>query len=142
MISLEESLGVTTPPTPKPTQTVTPKRKTVQEKTDQLIEHLFHGHKTFTQAAKEIGVSRKTAWTYFTKWKESSEAQLVDTEWWALYLRLKDENPEKALECLTRLKYRMTTEHREVKAEIKQIKLEWKLDSNAANPVQPTPETA
>jgi hypothetical protein len=100
------------------TQNVTPKRVTIQEKTDQLIDLLFRGHKTFTQAAKEIGVSRKTAWTYFTRWKETSEAQLVDTEWWALYLRLKDDNPEKALECLTRLKYRMTTEKKEIEKTI------------------------
>ena len=122
-------------------QTITPKRKTQIELTDQLIDLLFHGHKTFSQASKELGLTRPRAYRLWNKWKQSTEAQLVDTEWWDLYLKVKQENPEKALECLTRLKYRMITEKHELQATIKAIKLEWKLEPNLANPVHTSPET-
>jgi hypothetical protein len=132
MQTLEESLGLV--------QNDTPKRLTNQQLTDQLIEILFTGHSTFSQAATQLGIKRNRAYRLWNRWKDTEEAKQIDLHWWALYLRLKDENPEKALECLTRLKYRMTTEKHELKAELKEIKLEWKLDSNPANPVHTPPE--
>ena len=121
-------------------QNVTPCRITKQERIDQLIDHLFNGHLSFAKAAAKVGVTRRQAYRYFNEWKQSHEAQQIDSEWWSLYLRLRDENPEKALECLTRLKYRMITEKHEIKATVKEIKLEWQLESNTTNPVQTTPE--
>jgi hypothetical protein len=122
-------------------QNDTPRRLSNQQITDQLIETLFTGKYTFSQAAQQVGIKRNRAYRLFNKWKETEEAKQIDMHWWALYLRLKDENPEKALECLTRLKYRMTTEKHEVNATVKAIKLEWKIESNTANPVYPAPET-
>lgn len=109
-------------------QNGTPKSMTKQDLTDQLIDKLFHGHKTFSQSCKELGLTRNRGYRLWNKWKESEEAQLVDTEWWDLYLTVKQTNPEKALECLTRLKYKMITEKKEVQATIKEIRLEWQID--------------
>ena len=122
-------------------QTVTPKCQTKQELTDQLVEKLFKGHKTFSQACKELNISRPRGYRLWEAWKQSDEAQLVDCEWWDLYLTVKQDNPEKALECLTRLKYRMTTEKREINKTVKAIKLSWDLDSTAASEISTTPET-
>jgi len=44
---------------------------------------------------------------------------------------LKRVNPSKALECLTRIKYRLTTEKIEVKEEIKQISISWVVSDDA-----------
>ena len=114
-ITLVESLGLK----PKPIQNVTPKRKTTQQLTDQLLTLLFKGHITFTEAANQIGITRQRAYRLWNRWKQTEEAQQIDNEWWNLYLTVKDQNPEKALECLTRLKYRLTTEKVEVKENVK-----------------------
>jgi AraC-like DNA-binding protein len=122
-------------------QNDTPRRLSNQQITDQLIETLFTGKYTFSQAAERVGIKRNRAYRLFNKWKETEEAKQIDMHWWALYLRLKDENPEKALECLTRLKYRMTTEKREVTKTVKEIRLEWQVEPETPNTVQTTPET-
>ena len=127
-----------------PLQTVTPKRKTQLELTDQLIEALFQGHKTFSQACKDLGLSRPRAYRLWNKWKENQEAQLIDTEWWDLYLTVKQENPDKALECLTRLKYRMITQKAEIKQDItaKQIKIVrmWQPNDPATSTARSNPQ--
>ena len=120
-------------------QSDTPKGRSRQQKTDDLLQILFTERITFSRAAEKAGLSRQTAYRYFDRWKQSEEAKLVDVEWWQLFLALKDDNPEKALECLTRLKYRMTTEHSE-HTERKFI-IKWtKDDSNTGNQVQATSE--
>lgn len=122
-------------------QNGTPKSLTKQELTDNLIELLFKGHKTFSEACKELGLTRNRGYRLWNAWKESEEARQIDCEWWDLYLTVKQENPDKALECLTRLKYRMITEKKELKATVKEIRLEWQLESNPSNQVQAPPET-
>lgn len=123
-------------------QTDTPRRQTRQQITDNLIRLIFQGRHNFSEIAKELGVSRKTAYRYWEKWKQTEEAQAVDWEWWNLYNQVRVVNPEKALECLTRIKYRMTTEKLEVQKTVKEIKLAWNVNTNTANTLQPTPETA
>lgn len=95
-------------------QNDTPRHKKNQQLTDELIQTLFTGNYSFSQAAEKVGLKRNRAYRLWNRWKQTEEAQNIDMEWWALYLQLKDKNPEKALECLTRLKYRMTTEKSEV----------------------------
>ncbi len=109
----------------KALQNNTPKQQEIQDRTDALLKLLFQGRKNFTKIAEIIGVSRNQAYEYWRRWKQSEEADQVDWEWWTLYRRLKRVNPTKALECLTRIKYRMTTEKTELKADIREIHLEW-----------------
>ena len=92
---------------PKPLQTMTPKRTERIHRQNQFLTLLFKGHITFTEAARQVGISRNQAYHWFAKWKQQ-EGYEIDREWWQLYNRLLDESPEKAFEGLTRLKYRMT----------------------------------
>lgn len=98
----------------KALQNVTPKEQTTQELTDKLVRLVFQGKKNFSEIAHDLGISRPTAYRYWNDWKRTEEASQVDWEWWSLYKRLKRVNPAKALECLTRIKYRLTTEKLEV----------------------------
>jgi transposase-like protein len=123
-------------------QIETPRRQSRQEITDNLIRLIFQGRHNFSEIAKELGISRATAWRYWTRWKQTEEAQAVDWEWWNLYNQVRVVNPEKALECLTRIKYRMTTEKLEVQKTIKEIKLAWNVNTNTNDSVHTTPETA
>jgi len=99
-------------------QNVTPKRIARLQKQNQFLTLLFQGHITFTEAAREIGISRRQAYRWFQKWK-LNEGLEIDREWWQLFNQLLDESPEKAFEGLTRLKYRMTPDKLEVKQEVK-----------------------
>jgi transposase len=95
----------------------------------------------FSDIAKELGISRKTAYRYWQKWKQTEEAQMVDWEWWELYKKVKVVNPEKALECLTRIKHKMIVERAEVKQEIREISLKWDMpyEPNSSSEVQAAP---
>ena len=104
-------------------QTLTLREQTQQELTDKLIRLVFQGKKNFSEISNDLGISRTTAYKYWNDWKRTEEAQQVDWEWWSLYRRLKRVNPSKALECLTRIKYRLTTEKVELKEEITHIKI-------------------
>jgi len=126
---------------PKTIHKVTPCKISRQARIDKMVKLIFNGETDFTQISKQIGVSRKQAYTYWSIWLESDEAKQVTAEWWAEYKRLKAEGSPKAFEGITRIKYRMTTEKHELKATLKEIKLEWKLEPNPANPIQTPPET-
>ena len=103
---------------PKSALIGTPKSIARQHKQDELIKILFMGHITFTEAARQLSIPRRTAYRYFQKWKEQ-EGLEIDREWWQLYSKLYNKNEEKAFEGLTRLKYRMTPDKIEVKETIK-----------------------
>lgn len=111
-------------------QNDTPRRLSNQQLTDKLIETLFTGKYTFTKAAELTGLKRNRAYRLFRKWKDTEEAHRVDSEWWSLYLQVRKKNPEKALECLTRIKHKLIVEKAEVKQEIREIKLEWNCETN------------
>ncbi len=133
-MELAEALGIKT-------QTATPRRQSRQETTDNLIKLVFQGRMNFSDIAKELGISRKTAYRYWNRWKQSEEAQTVDWEWWNLYFKVREVNPEKALECLTRIKHKMIVEKQEIKQDIREIRLEWKLESSKTNnQIHATPE--
>lgn len=134
-MELADALGI-------PTQTYTPRHHSRQELTDSIVKLVFQGKMNFSDIAKEVGVSRKTAYNYWNKWKNSEEAQAIDMEWWALYLRVREVNPEKALECLTRLKHKMIIDKQEIKQDIREIRLEWQVERNPSDKVQASPETA
>jgi transposase-like protein len=106
----------------KKPQNVTPKRIARQQKQAEFLKLLFQGHITFAEAARQIGIGRRQAYRWFAKWKED-EGLEIDREWWQLYLRMLDESPEKALECLTRLKYRMTPDKIQFEGKLTQIKV-------------------
>ena len=72
-----------------------------------------------TQAAEKLGVERGTAYDYWNQWKQTEEAQYIDTEFYRLTNQLKTLNPEKVLDAITKIKVRMTTEKTEVKANVK-----------------------
>jgi len=99
-------------------ESLTPKQAIIQQRTDQMLKLLFQGHMTFTKIAEAIGVERTVAYDYWNAWKKTEEASALDWEWWELYNRVKENNPDKALECLTRLKYKMIVEKIETKTEI------------------------
>ena len=90
----------------KALQNATPREQEIQERTDEMIRLIFQGRKSFTEIAKDLGVARSTLYADWNRWKQTEEAQQVDWEWWNLYKKLKRVNPSKALECLTRIKYR------------------------------------
>jgi hypothetical protein len=124
----------------KALQNITPTQQEIQDRTDKMLKLVFQGQKNFTQIAIELGVSRNQAYEYWRRWKDTEEASQVDWEWWNLYRKLKRKNPAKALECLTRIKYRMTTEKMELKAEIKEIRLSWDVpNTRSTDKVQTTP---
>lgn len=120
---------------PTQSHTVTPRQQTQQELTDQLIKLVFQGRLNFSEIAKEIGIGRRRAYRLWNKWKQTEEAQMVDWEWWELYKKVKVVNPEKALECLTRIKHKMIVERAEVKQEIREISLKWDM------PYEPKPSS-
>jgi len=109
-------------PAPEQTQNVTPKRIARLEKQNKFLTLLFQGHITFTEAAREIGISRRQAYRWFQKWK-LNEGLEIDREWWQLFNQLLDESPEKAFEGLTRLKYRMTPDRIQLEEKITDIKV-------------------
>lgn len=125
----------------KSTQKVTPNKLRKQQRIDTMLSLIYNGHTDFTEIAETIGVSRKQAYKYWNSWLQSEEAAQVNAEWWAEYKRQKAAGSPKAFDGITRIKYRMTTEKHEVNATVKAIKLEWKIESNPANPVYPSPET-
>ena len=135
-MELSDALGI-----PTRTQTDTPRRHSRQEITDELLKLVFQGRMNFSDIAKELGISRKTAYRYWQKWKQTEEAQMVDWEWWELYKKVKVVNPEKALECLTRIKHKMIVERAEVKQEIREISLKWDMpyEPNSSSEVQAAP---
>ena len=120
---------------PKTTQNVTPKRIARLEKQNHFLTLLFQGHITFTQAAQQIGISRRQAYRWFQQWK-LNEGNEIDREWWQLYNRLLDESPEKAFEGLTRLKYRMTTEKTEQKINITEKKIDVSIIANYSRAIE------
>ena len=115
----------------KALQNTTPREQSIQERTDEMVRLIFQGKKNFTEIAKDLRVARSTLYDDWNRWKQTEEAKQVDWEWWSLYKRLKRVNPSKALECLTRIKYRLTTEKIEVKEEIKQISISWTVSDDA-----------
>lgn len=120
------------------THKVTPCKLRRQERIDKMLKMIFDGETDFTKIAEAIGVSRKQAYKYWDIWLQSEEAKQVTVEWWAEYKRLKHQCSPKAFEGITRIKYRMTTEKHELKAEVKEIKLEWKVESNSTDTVPTT----
>ena len=94
----------------KPLQNVTPKHISRRQKQDMLIQLIFDGNTNITEIAKQLNITRMTAYRWFQKWKQTEEAQQIDMEWWALAKQLQNKtegNPLKVFEGLTRLKYRM-----------------------------------
>jgi hypothetical protein len=126
MITLEEALGIPTPTQPKTEQNLTPiptaAEEQRQQRIDKLIELLFIKKKTMKTACIEIGVSRTTGYEYFRAWQEQEEAQLVDTEFWALFRVVKRRDPAKALEILSRIKVKKMAVQLDVKQEITETK--------------------
>jgi len=97
---------------------LTPKQQNQQNLTDQMLNLITQGRTNFTNICQQLGISRPTGYKYWQDWKQTEEASLIDWEWWSLYEEVRKKNPEKALECLTRLKHKMITEKLEVKEEV------------------------
>lgn len=123
------------------TQKVTPCKLRRQQRIDKMLKLIYDGQTDFSKIAEEIGVSRKQAYKYWHQWVDSEEAAQVNAEWWAEYKRQKKAGSPKAFEGITRIKYRMTTEKREINKTVKEIRLAWQVESDTTNKVQPPPET-
>lgn len=93
---------------------ITPAEQQRQERIDTLMDLLFTKNIGMKKACDQIGISRTTGYEYFKTWQETEESQLVDTEFWALYEQVKQEDPSKALEILSKIKVKKMA----VKAEI------------------------
>jgi hypothetical protein len=102
------------------TPQLSPAEEQRQQRIDTLMELLFIKHIGMKQACKEIGISRTTGYEYFRIWQDTEEAQLIDTEFWILYQQVKQDDPAKALEILSRIKVKQIT----LKAEIREEHIE------------------
>lgn len=118
-------LMLPSPPTfQKDAQTCTPKRIARQKRQDEFIQALLTQKATsFEQICTQFNISRRTGYYWFERWKQR-EGFYVDVTWWQLVEEVRKRSPEKALEALTRLKYRMTTEKREEKISITEKKID------------------
>lgn len=99
----------------------TPHQLTRKERTNHLIEGILQG-KTICSIAEEIGVNRRTCIRDFEKWLQTSEQTKLHEEWFILYSKVKQDNPEKALECLTRLIAKTMVQKVEAKTEVTENK--------------------
>jgi len=121
-------------------QNVTPKKVARQERVETVALNIFNGITSFTELAKLLGVNRRTIYRDWRLWIDSHEIDKVDAEWWALFKRLKEDNPEKAFDGLTRLKIKQTKELSEI--EVKGIpKFVVEIVDNSKNPVPLTSAT-
>jgi ACT domain-containing protein len=116
MQTLEEALCLPKITT-KTEQNLTPAEQQRQDRIDQLITLLFPKHKDMKTACQIIGISRTTGYEYFKTWQEQEESQLVDTEFWSLFRKVKRNDPTKALEILARIKAKKMAIKAEVKVE-------------------------
>jgi predicted DNA-binding protein YlxM (UPF0122 family) len=137
-MELSQALGIPET-TQKVTTTIGKTRR--QQRYEETINLMLNTELSPTKIAEQIGISRKTVYKYWNLWQTTEEATRVRRKWHKLCKYLETENPEEAFRGLTKIVYRMTTEKHEVQATIKEIKLEWKHESNPANPVHTTPET-
>ena len=88
--------------TQKKQQNTTPHKQTVIERRQKLIDGIIKG-KTISQLAKELNVDRCTLYRDFDVWIQTEESQYLHQEWIHLYQKLKQDNPEKAFDGLTKL---------------------------------------
>jgi transposase len=126
MLSLEESLGVApktdtqqSVATQKTLLNITPAEAARQDRIERFISALFVDGLNFKDACQKIGISRPTGYEYFNEWKANDEVLKVDRVFWRLIRQLEEENPEKVLDALTRLKTKLTPNRVDVKKEIK-----------------------
>ena len=130
-MQLEEALCI-----PKALQKMTPCKIKKQQRIDKMLQLIYDGETDFTKISEAIGVSRNQAYKYWNHWLQTEEAAKINAEWWSEYLHQKQEGTPKAFEGLTRIKYRMTKEKIEIKQEIREIKLAWKLEPTSTGAVQ------
>jgi predicted DNA-binding protein YlxM (UPF0122 family) len=138
MQTLEEALNL---PEKLQKETPTPAKLKRQQRKDKTIDLMLNTDLEVQEIAQQIGITRKTVYVYWNEWKQTEEAIHIDRKWHHRCQALEETNPEKAFEGLTKIKVRMTTEKLEVKKEIREIKLEWKLDANPPDPIHTPPET-
>lgn len=82
--------------------TLTPAKLNALERADKFIEGLKEG-KSVVQLAKELEVDRATLYRDFDEWLKTSGPAELYCEWLRDCASLKEANPEKVLDCKTRL---------------------------------------
>jgi len=97
---------------------LTPAQIQRQQRKDALIRAVFVEGLNFSKACAKVGIDRVTGYKYFYEWKESEEPIKVDRKFWNLIGKLEEENPEKVLDALTRLKIKLTAAKVDVKKEV------------------------
>jgi hypothetical protein len=81
---------------------LSPAKLSALERAQKFIDGLAAG-KTVIGLAQELNVSPMTLYRDFDEWMKTNGPAHLQVEWLKLYEQLKLTNPEKALECLTRL---------------------------------------
>jgi hypothetical protein len=89
-------------------QNRTPAEIQRQQKIDKLITLLFNDGLSFTNACEKLSIGRTTGYEYWKEWKHSEEPRKVDAKFWELLRQVETDNPEKALDAVTRLKIKLT----------------------------------
>jgi hypothetical protein len=100
-------------------------------------------HLTEAQIATKLNCARETVSRKIGKWMQTPDFdEWLNTVWLELLndLSIETETKIEVFRQLTRLKVAQTTKRSEIKAEIKEIKLEWNLEYNPANTVHTAPK--
>lgn len=87
---------------------LTPAKIEHEKKLDQFITLLFHDELNMTDACIKMEISRPTGYEWYHEWKQTQEPQKVDQRFWHLMDIVEEDNPEKALDCATRVKIKLT----------------------------------
>lgn len=102
----------------KDTKPPTPAEIQRQQRIDQLIQLLFIDGYSFTDACNKLGIGRTTGYEYYKTWKAEQEPLKVDSEFWELLTQVKEDNPEKALDAITKIKLKQTESNVNMKAQV------------------------
>jgi len=97
---------------------LTPAKIEHEKKLDQFITLLFHDELNMTDTCLKMGISRTTGYEWYHEWKRTQEPQKIDQSFWRLMRIVEADNPEKALDCATRVKIKMTDANVNVKSEV------------------------
>lgn len=97
---------------------LTPAQEKKEQKIEDLATYYFIDDLNFTQACAKVGICRETGYEYMKLWKQKTEPLKVDKKFWQLLAIVEVDNPEKALDAVTKVKLKQTDENVNVKSEV------------------------
>lgn len=96
----------------------TPAKEKKEHQKQTLIKLLFHDFNSMTDACRKLGITRETGYVWYREWKTEQEPEKIDKTFWRLMQTVEQDNPEKALDSITKLKIKLTDTNVNVKAEV------------------------